>query len=84
VPRATDALLMEVAETGERPTISDADRAAARADLRYWRVEVVVLAAEVHGAKFPIHVDALLDVGTELFGPPERVADVWLWRTPAP
>lgn len=80
VPRATDALLMEVAQTGERPTITDADRAAARADLRYWRVEVVVLADRVHGAKFPIHVDALREVATELLGPPERVADVWLWR----
>ncbi|MGI5214050.1 DUF2079 domain-containing protein [Plantactinospora sp. CA-290183] len=82
VPRATDALLLEVAETGERPVVTDADRAAARADLRYWRVEVVVLATEVHGAKFPIHTEALLDVATDLLGPPERVSDVWLWRIP--
>lgn len=84
VPRATDALLMEVAETGERRVVTDADRATARADLRYWRVELVVLATRVHGAKFPIHTDALLDVGTALFGPPERVSDVWLWRIPPP
>ena len=38
VPRATDALLATVAKTGEVPPISDADRATARADLRYWRV----------------------------------------------
>ncbi|MDG4788929.1 DUF2079 domain-containing protein [Micromonospora sp. WMMD1102] len=82
VPRATDALLLRVAETGERPVITDADRAAARADLRYWRVEAVVLADRVHGAKFPIHTDALLDVTTALLGPPERVADVHLWRLP--
>jgi hypothetical protein len=80
VPRPTDALLMEVARTGERPTITDADRATARADLRYWRVEVVVLTPEAHGAKFPIHWEAVLDVATELFGQPERVSDVWLWR----
>ncbi|MBF9130437.1 DUF2079 domain-containing protein [Plantactinospora sp. S1510] len=80
VPRPTDALLMEVARTGERPTITDADRTAARADLRYWRVEVMVLTPEAHGAKFPIRWEAVLDVATELFGQPERVSDVWLWR----
>ncbi|MEE6307173.1 DUF2079 domain-containing protein [Plantactinospora veratri] len=80
VPRATDALLMRVAETGERPVITDADRAAARADLRHWQVEAVVLTDRAHGAKFPIHTDALREVTTALLGPPERVADVWLWR----
>nr|MDT0658922.1 DUF2079 domain-containing protein [Micromonospora sp. DSM 115978] len=82
VPRPTDDLLQEVARTGVVPPITDADRAAARADLRYWRVEAVVLADRVHGAKFPIHVDALREAATALFGPPTRVADVWLWRPP--
>ncbi|MFK3981990.1 DUF2079 domain-containing protein [Micromonospora sp. NPDC050397] len=82
VPRATDALLATVAETGEVPSITDADRAAARADLRHWRVEIVVLADRVHGAKFPVHVDALRQAATDLLGPPERVGDVWLWRVP--
>ncbi|MFI6757930.1 DUF2079 domain-containing protein [Micromonospora sp. NPDC050417] len=82
VPRATDALLAEVAETGRLPVITDADRASARADLRHWRVEVVVLADRVHGAKFPVHVDALRQVATELLGSPQRVDDVWLWRIP--
>ncbi|MFY1672379.1 DUF2079 domain-containing protein [Plantactinospora sp. WMMB334] len=80
VPRATDALLLRVAETGERPPITDADRETARADLAYWRVDAVVLADRVHGSKFPIHVDALRDVTTDLLGPPQRVADVWLWH----
>lgn len=82
VPRHTDALLLTVAETGEVPAISDADRAAAREDLRYWRVEAVVLADQVHGAKFRIHVDAVRRVATELLGPPQRVDDVWLWLPP--
>ncbi|WJK43964.1 DUF2079 domain-containing protein [Solwaraspora sp. WMMA2056] len=82
VPRATDALLHEVARTGVVPPVTDADRAAARADLRYWNTEVVVLADRVHGAKFPVDADALLTATTELLGPPQRVADVWLWPAP--
>ncbi|GAB2939831.1 glycosyl transferase [Micromonospora polyrhachis] len=82
VPRYTDAVLLRAAETGIVPTITNADRAEARADLRYWRVEVVVLADQVHGAKFPVHTEALRQTATELFGPPERVEDVWLWRVP--
>ncbi|MFB9236177.1 DUF2079 domain-containing protein [Plantactinospora siamensis] len=79
VPRPTNALLNEVAETGVVPPIGPAERAAARADLRYWRVDVVVLADRIHGAKWPVQHDALLRAATELLGPPQRVADVWLW-----
>jgi hypothetical protein len=82
VPRATDALLFAVAESGVVPPITDADRATARADLRHWNAEVVVLADRVHGAKFPVHHDALLRATTDLLGPPQRVRDVWLWRLP--
>ncbi|MEE6260482.1 DUF2079 domain-containing protein [Plantactinospora sonchi] len=82
VPRPTDALLAEVAKTGNVPTITDADRAAARADLRYWRAEVVVLDPQMHGTKFRLHPEAVLDATTQLLGPPEKVSDVWLWRVP--
>jgi len=80
VPRSTDALLLEVARTGVVPSITDEDRAAAHADLRHWKVEAVVLADEVHGAKFEIHEDALMQTTTALLGPPERVRDVWVWQ----
>jgi hypothetical protein len=83
VPRFTDALLLNVAETGAVPGITDADRATARADLRYWRVDTVVLADRMHGAKFDIHEEALLETTTKLLGPPERVQDVWVWRVGA-
>ncbi|MDG4832296.1 DUF2079 domain-containing protein [Solwaraspora sp. WMMD1047] len=82
VPRPTDELLQQVARTGVVPPIGEAERAAAREDLRYWRVEAVVLPDRVHGAKFPIHVDALRQTATALLGPPTRVADVDLWRPP--
>jgi hypothetical protein len=80
VPRYTDALFAEVGRTGQVPPISAADRARARDDLRYWRVDVVVLADRVHGPKYPVRVDALLRAATDLLGPPRRVDDVWLWR----
>jgi hypothetical protein len=41
---------------------------------------VVVLADGIHGAKWPVHHDALLRATTALLGPGERVDDVWLWR----
>ncbi|MFC0533897.1 DUF2079 domain-containing protein [Phytohabitans kaempferiae] len=80
VPRPSADLLFEVTRTGVVPPITDADRAAAREDLRYWGAEAVVLADQVHGAKFTPHPEALLRATTELLGPPQRVEDVWLWR----
>jgi hypothetical protein len=83
VPRPTAALLIDAAKTGRVPAITDTDRAAAREDLRYWRAEAVVLPDRVHGAKWPVHVDAVLETTTALLGPPRRVDDVWLWTTAA-
>lgn len=80
VPRFMDSLLTYVARTGVRPVVTDVDRARAREDLRYWRVEAVVLPDRVHGAKWPVHVDALRETTTALLGRPERIDDVWLWR----
>lgn len=82
VPRYLDDMLLTVARTGEVPRISRSDREKARADLRHWGVEVVVLADQVHGAKWPVHEQALLRATTRLLGQPERVHDVWLWRVP--
>ena len=80
VPRPTATLLYDAAQTGVVPVVTDADRARAAEDLRYWRAEIVVLADQVHGAKWTVHYDALRETATALFGPPQRVADVWLWR----
>lgn len=96
VPRPTAALLVKVAETGKVPTITDADRQRAQADLRYWRADkgggpagpgggniIVVLGDEVSGAKWTVHRDALLQATTALLGPGERVAGVTVWRVPS-
>jgi hypothetical protein len=79
VPRPTETLLFQAAMTGAVPTVTDADRTRAAEDLRYWRAEIVVLADQVHGAKWTVHYDALRTTATALFGPPQRVSDVWLW-----
>jgi hypothetical protein len=83
VPRPTAALLADVAQTGVVPIITDANRAQAQTDLRYWRAQVVVLADRIDGAKWPVHRDAVLAATTELLGPGEHVTDVTLWRIPA-
>ncbi|HZD99038.1 MAG TPA: DUF2079 domain-containing protein [Micromonosporaceae bacterium] len=80
--RPTSTLLTAVARDGARPTITDADRSAARADLIYWHAGLVVLPDPTPGIDhaWAGRHDQLLKVGTELFGTPTRVADVWLWR----
>ena len=80
--RPTSTLLTAVARHGAVPPITDADRAAARTDLTYWRAGLVVLPDPSPGIDhdWARRHDQLLEVGTELFGPPIRVADVWLWR----
>jgi len=80
VPRFTDGLLYEVAKTGVIPPIGPAEQAEARADLAYWRVDAVVLADDVHGAKWPVHHDALLTATRQLLGHGERIEDAWVWR----
>lgn len=80
IPRPTHGLLFAAAKSGRVPRVGEAQRTQAREDLRYWRASIVVLADHVHGAKWPVHYDAVLRTATALFGPPERVSDVWLWR----
>ncbi|MBE1488639.1 glycosyltransferase family protein [Plantactinospora soyae] len=71
-PRPTFELLSDVAATGERAEVSDADRANARTDLAYWRADVVVLGRHRYADTLRETLDALL-------GPSRRVSDVWLW-----
>ncbi|WBB79916.1 DUF2079 domain-containing protein [Micromonospora sp. WMMD882] len=79
VPRTFDSLMDQAGRTGRTPIVTEGTRELVRADLAYWRVEAVILADEVHGAKHEIDEEALLRTATELLGPPQRVRDVWLW-----
>lgn len=70
-PRPTQVLLEDAAQ-GRPHEIGAAERDQARADVRYWRADAVVLPRDWPGEP----VRATLD---QLFGPGARVDDVWLW-----
>ncbi|MGW5670082.1 DUF2079 domain-containing protein [Micromonospora sp. NPDC003776] len=84
VPRTFDSLMDQAGKTGYVPIITDGSIRQSLADLHYWRVETVVLADRVHGAKYDVDEDALRRTATALLGPPQRVDDVWIWRVPPP
>lgn len=73
VARPTAGLLADVGYRGGVPQVTDAQRAQAAADVRYWRAGLVVLAGD---APHAADLRATLD---QLFGPARRVDDVWLW-----
>ncbi|MER7332062.1 MULTISPECIES: DUF2079 domain-containing protein [unclassified Micromonospora] len=81
-PRPFGTLVDQAGRSGLVPIITEGSVQETRADLRHWRIETVVLADEVHGAKWPVDEDAIRRTVTALLGPPERVDDVWLWRVP--
>ena len=66
-------LLEGVAYNGGVPVVGPAERAAAAADVRYWRAAAVVLAPDAP------HADDLHNTVNLLFGPGRMVSDVWLW-----
>jgi hypothetical protein len=76
----TDWMFIMAALEGRVAPIGEAERAQARADLAYWKVEAVFLAPEVtgqHGVQFR---NAVETTARALFGEPEQVEDVLLWR----
>ncbi|MEV0320838.1 dolichyl-phosphate beta-glucosyltransferase [Streptomyces sp. NPDC050658] len=72
-PRNTSNLLRDVRNSGQAPKITDAWRAAARADMAYWRAGVLVLAPQPHDAELRVTVEELLD------RPGKWVDGVWIW-----
>ncbi|MEV2242037.1 hypothetical protein [Micromonospora sp. NPDC049891] len=66
--RPTSLLLRRVADTGEVPPISEADRRQAVADLRHWRAAVVVQGGLHHGDPVRRTVEALLGPAREVDG----------------
>lgn len=71
--RPTADLLNTVREKGEVPEISDAQRAVALDDLRYWHADVIVLAPQDNQDALQSTVESLLH------RPAEYVDGVWLW-----
>ncbi len=78
--RPTARILNDAALKGSDHAVTDADRSQARVDLAYWHAQVVVLGDGGAGIRWTARHDLLLRLATELFGPPQRVDDVWLWR----
>jgi hypothetical protein len=81
IPRPTASLLEGVARTGAVPPIGEQQREEAREDLLYWDARIVVLADTVSGAHWTPHQAEVLEAATQLFGEPERIDDVWVWRS---
>jgi hypothetical protein len=82
VPRPTYDLLTTVALTGADVQITDLDRLHAQQDLAYWHAKLIVLSAPGAGDKWAANAGQLRTTATELFGTPQHVDDVWLWRVP--
>ncbi|MFI6167829.1 glycosyl transferase [Nocardia sp. NPDC051052] len=75
--RPTTALLVQAQDTGTVPPITDEAREQIRADLNFWRADVLVLPATRN-------VDTLRTTVTQLLGfGPTRVHDVWIWDVAA-
>ncbi|SCL23873.1 hypothetical protein GA0070624_2814 [Micromonospora rhizosphaerae] len=71
-PQPTAKLLTAVAR-GQRDTmVTPADVTQARADVRHWKADVVVLPRHPRQDRLRAVLDAL-------YGPGQRVDDVWLW-----
>ncbi|MEW2381906.1 DUF2079 domain-containing protein [Micromonospora sp. NPDC047707] len=81
-PRLLSTLMDQAARFGAVPIVTEGTIREVRADLRHWRIEAVVLPDRVHGAKWAVNQEAVLRAATALFGEPERVQDVWVWRIP--
>ncbi|UAB93821.1 hypothetical protein Dvina_37275 [Dactylosporangium vinaceum] len=70
--RPTTRLLDLAAYSPTALAVTDADRAAALDDIRYWRAAILVLD--------PRHrPDGLRQTVVKLFGPGRQVDDVWVW-----
>lgn len=73
-PLPTSRLLAQIATDGSVPALGPTQQAQARHDLARWGAQAVVL-----GPGQP-HETALRTALEQLLGPPERVADAWVWR----
>ncbi len=73
-PRPTSDLLDTLSDSGELPQITDADRANAVADLRYWQAQAIVL--DPASVQYPVQLKAAVDL---LVGPGTYVDGVWVW-----
>jgi hypothetical protein len=79
-PRHTDWMFLRAALYGEVVPVGDYDRELTRQDLAYWNIQAVFLPPQVTGSQGPLFRAALEIMATDLFGEPEHVGGVLLWR----
>jgi len=73
-PRVLSTMLNDAARDGRTPeVITDDQRRAVTADLRYWRASIVVARTGQQ------HAQQVRAVGEALFGTPATTGGVWLW-----
>jgi hypothetical protein len=80
IPRPTAYLLTQVAMKGRTFDITRDRRQRAREDLAFWHATAIVMSDGGDGSRWTPNRALLLSTAIQLFGPPQRVADVWLWR----
>jgi hypothetical protein len=78
-PRPTDQLLTDIAFKDYDATITSTDVFYAKEDLAYWHAKLIVLSDGGAGSRWTDRHDELLLACSQLFGPPKRVDDVYLW-----
>ncbi|WP_433608779.1 hypothetical protein ACQP2P_36465 [Dactylosporangium sp. CA-139114] len=72
VLRPTDRLFTQAMYQQTVPPVTDADRAQARADLRYWRTSLILAP---QGAQWA----AVRTTLTDLYGPGTNTGGLWMW-----
>jgi hypothetical protein len=80
LPRRTDWMFLRAASTGYVDDIDNYDRDRVREDMAYWGVDALFIPDQIIGKDGLMFRNALVVTMTDLFGPPERVEDVLLWR----
>jgi hypothetical protein len=73
-PRFISHWFTHVARTGDTPPVTDKERNDLRNDVAFWGATCLVL------VDYQQNRDALQSTLTDLVGPGERIADVWVWR----
>jgi hypothetical protein len=79
-PRHTDWTFLRASLYGYVVPIDDFDRDQARADLAYWNVQAIFLPEQITGSQGPLFRAAVEMTAIDLFGEPERVGGVLVWR----
>jgi hypothetical protein len=72
-PGRPTQVLMDAVMNGYVRRVDDADRAAARDDVRFWKADAIAVGAREPG------VGPMRDAVTALFGPPRLVAGAYVW-----